>query len=216
MQAEKFCELLGQGAAALGVPVDIQEVEMLFVYFSELKRWSRKVNLIARETDDEVAVEKHFVDSLALLKVMDHRSDYLLDVGSGAGFPGLVCRIARPRLSVDLMEPRLKRVSFLRHIVRTCGTDGVEVFPQRLETGTEVEKEDTYTCITSRAVTDIAEFLGMCRRFNGKTRVICVKGPKFRQELDELTGMAVDWKLVALEEYRLPFSGSSRALLVFE
>jgi len=192
-------------------------LEKLFIYFQELKRWSQKVNLIARETSEDVIVEKHFIDSLALLMMLDERLDSLLDIGSGAGFPGLVCKIARPRLPVSLVEPRLKRVSFLRQVIRLCGLEDITVQDRRLEEQVALENESHFTCIVSRAVTDIPGFLAMCERFcaAGK-RVICMKGPRYREEVQAGHAGSSCWELSEMREYTLPYSQSSRVLLGFK
>jgi 16S rRNA (guanine527-N7)-methyltransferase len=184
MNKDDFAGFLEQGTQNLGCTVSPGGIERLHHYFGELRRWSARINLIAKETSDEVIVEKHFIDSLALLTMLDASSDILLDVGSGAGFPGLACKAARPELDIDLAEPRLKRVSFLRHVIRTCGLESIEVLPERLEEGVRIGREDEYSCVVSRAVADISLFLSMCGRFcRTGTRVVCMKGPKYVQEI---------------------------------
>lgn len=174
------------------------------------------MNLIARETADQVIVENHFIDSLALLMLLDDTRDCLLDIGSGAGFPGLVCKTARPMMVVSLVEPRLKRVSFLRHVIRSCELEGITVQPCRLEEQVALEDESRFNCIVSRAVSDIPQFLRMCERFcDSDRRVICMKGPNFREDVGTCLDENERWQLAGLCEYKLPYSGVSRALLSF-
>jgi len=211
-----FEEMLTRGARSLNVAPGEEPVAQLYRYFVELKRWSRKVNLISRESRDTAIVENHFIDSLALLSLMSKEQEWLLDVGSGAGFPGLVCKTAHPELSVSLLEPRLKRVSFLNHVVRTLGLKNTTVLALRLEDGLELPDEADYTCVVSRAVIHIGGFLSMCSRWcRPDCRVICMKGPRYKEELQEASGSMAGWKLAELKEYHLPFSHASRALLVF-
>jgi len=216
MEYHEFKGLIHEGIATYGIALNEPEVEKLHRYFQELKHWSKKINLIARETGDKAIVEKHFIDSLALLTLLDEQRDCLLDIGSGAGFPGLVCKIARPRMAVSLVEPRMKRVSFLKHVCRTCGINGITIQSCRLEEGVSLEDEKKFNCVVSRAVSDISKFLSICERFCeiGK-RVICMKGPKFREEIECISETDTIWKLVELSEYNLPFSHSSRALVSF-
>ncbi len=211
-----FTELLRRGSRGFGIDLDDAALKNLFFYFQELKRWSQKMNLIARDTADQVIVESHFIDSLALLMLLDEKQDYLLDIGSGAGFPGLVCKTVRPMLPVSLVEPRLKRVSFLRHVIRGCGLEGITVQPCRLEEGVALEEESRFNCIVSRAVSDIPDFLTMCERFRHRgTRVICMKGPGFREDGGGCLDENERWQLTGICEYQLPYSGASRALLSF-
>ena len=217
-QPFNFREQLQQGCDLLGIVLDAAAVERLFIYFTELVRWSRKINLIAKGTPEAEILEKHFLDSLTLLPLLDVPGSHLLDVGTGAGFPGLVCKAARPDLTVTLLEPRLKRVSFLRHIIRILNLSGVEVLACRVEDETLLPSTPVFTHITCRAVTDIAEFLGMVSRLCGPgTTVICMKGPKWQEELQALQKSSPAFALqhsLTLER-ELPFSAAKRALLTF-
>jgi 16S rRNA (guanine527-N7)-methyltransferase len=213
-----FHALLKAGCERLGLELGNDVVERLFVYFEELKRWSRKINLIARETREEDIIESHFLDSLTLLPLLDGHV-HLLDVGTGAGFPGLVCKAARPELTLTLVEPRLKRVSFLRHIVRTLDLDGVFIFDCRIENEALIPSDTPFTHITGRAVTDIGTFLGLVRRFAlSEPIIICMKGPKWQEELTAVAGeiQAGSLDLVRTVQMQLPFSGAQRTLLALK
>lgn len=212
-----FPDLLAEGAAALGVDLAPGAVLALNAYHAELQRWSGKVNLIARNSSEEQIAESHFLDSLTLPALLPSGAR-LLDIGTGAGFPGLVCKAVRPDLAVILVEPRLKRVSFLRHIVRTLKLEGVEILAGRIEDQRLLPSTADVTHITSRAVSDIAGFLAMTARFlRPGLRLICMKGPKWQDELraaeKQLSTLPV--LLEQVVERQLPYSGALRALLVF-
>ena len=215
-----FRFLLKGGCERLGIELERAAVERLFVYYEELKRWSRKINLIAKESTDEQIIENHFLDSLTLLPQLADRSRvHLLDVGTGAGFPGLICKAARPEITLTLVEPRLKRVSFLRHIARTLQLDDVSVLACRIEDEAALPSVTPFTHITNRAVTEVGAFLGLVGRFAASgPEIICMKGPKWRQELamiaDDL--QAESLKIVRTVELQLPFSGAGRCLLVLK
>lgn len=211
-----FQKHLVEGCTRLGLELGPGAVTRLTLYFVELKRWSAKVNLIARGTTDLEIVDKHFLDSLALVPHLMEKDAHLFDVGSGAGFPGLVCKAAFPDLTVTLVEPRLKRVSFLRHVARTLALDkGVSVVAGRVE---EVGPcaEHPYTHITSRAVTDLSTFLQLIDHlWLPGTRVLCMKGPKWSEELASCSE-EMRSHLEKTVEYQLPVSGASRVLLSFK
>jgi len=214
-----FREQLQQGCRALDIVLDAEAVERLFVYFTELTRWNKKINLIAKGTADAEILENHFLDSLTLLPLLSTcEHPHLLDVGSGAGLPGLVCKAARPEITVTLLEPRLKRVSFLRHVIRTLNLSAVQVLVARVEDESLLPSQPVFTHITSRAVSDIAEFLAMVSRLcDQQTMVICMKGPKWREELQamqQLTPVPALHHVLTCER-QLPFSNASRALLTF-
>ena len=215
-----FRFLLKRGCEQLGIKLERAAVERLFVYYEELKHWSRKINLIAKETADEQIIENHFLDSLTLLpQLADCGQVHLLDVGSGAGFPGLVCKAARPEITLTLVEPRLKRVSFLRHIARTLQLDDISVLACRIEDEAALPSATAFTHITSRAVTDVGAFLGLVGRLAvSGPAIICMKGPKWQQELAEAADELQTGKvqLVRTVELQLPFSGAERCLLVLK
>ena len=203
-------DLLVRGAAQLGLAVDTAGVERLLIYLAELMKWSRRVNLIARDTPEAQVVETHFLDSLTLLPFLDGAGGiHLLDVGSGAGFPGLALACVRPDARFTLCEPRQKRVSFLRHVVRTLGLANVEVVADRVEAQASAW-QGRFTHITSRAVAEPAAFLPLVRPLvTPATRVLLMLA---RAEglagIDRL--VSGPWRVDAERRFVLPFSGAPR------
>ena len=203
-------DLLVRGGAQLGLAMDVAGVERLLVYLAELMKWSRRVNLIARDTPEAQVVETHFLDSLTLLPFLDGAGEvHLLDVGSGAGFPGLALACMRPDGRFTLCEPRQKRVSFLRHVVRTLGLANVEVVADRVEAQASAW-QGRFTHITSRAVAEPAAFLPLVRPLvTPATRVLLMLA---RAEglagIDRL--VSGPWRVDAERRFVLPFSGAPR------
>lgn len=213
-----FQDKLNEGLTALDLSLDEKAVERLSRYFLELKKWSAKVNLIAKGTADEQIVENHFLDSLTLLPLLKDRQVHLLDVGTGAGFPGLVLKAACPDMRLTLVEPRLKRVSFLRLICRTLGLSEVNVLACRIEDEHHLPSATDFSHITSRAVTDVAGFLRMVARFsNPGLEVICMKGPRWQEELENAAEVVRELRFIQekVVTHVLPFSSAERTLLVF-
>lgn len=216
------CEtILREGLARLQFPLDDNAVAGLCRYQAELAKWSQKMNLIAKAPLAEV-METHFLDSLTLLPVLDAlpAAGPLLDIGSGAGFPGLALKIARPGLAVTLVEPRQKRVSFLRHVIRTLGLTGIEVIEERIEPGQITLRGEarSFPIITSRAFTAIAGFLDCCAALSTPGgAVICMKGRRAPEEIAEWQSLAPQspYTLTNTFETALPFSGIPRRLLLF-
>jgi 16S rRNA (guanine527-N7)-methyltransferase len=205
MQRKQFGDLIARGLEGFELALDNQRIDALYIY------------LVSKESSDEVIVEKHFIDSMSLLSLLDEQSDYLADIGSGAGLPGLVCKIAMPQVRVSLVEPRQRRVSFLRHIIRSCGLNWIDVQASRIEADVQLMHEAEFTAVVSRAVTDINQFLEMCARFNRPTcRIICMKGPRYKSELSKAAQQLKKWNLIDTKHYHLPFSQAVRALVVFQ
>lgn len=203
-------DLLVRGGAQLGLAMDAAGVERLLVYLAELMKWSRQVNLIARDTPEAQVVETHLLDSLTLLPFLDGAGAvHLLDVGSGAGFPGLALACVRPEARCTLCEPRQKRVSFLRHVVRTLGLANVEVVAERIEAHL-ADWPGRFTHITSRAVAEPAAFLPLVQPLvTPATRVLLMLA---RAEglagIDRL--VSGPWRVDAERRFVLPFSGAPR------
>ncbi len=221
MKAEfDFAGELAAACEQLQLPIPDQvAIEKLNRYFLELKKWSRKVNLIARGTADREILEKHFLDSLTLLPTLSGENLHLLDIGTGAGFPGLVCKTAMPELTVTLVEPRFKRVSFLRHIIRTLQLEQIAVLECRVEDKEKLPDDSGFSHITSRAVSEIKLFLSRCDRFAAAdTRVICMKGPKWKEELEvfQQSGSKKMFSFAGSTEYILPQSKSIRNVMLFD
>ncbi|MGX9728513.1 MAG: 16S rRNA (guanine(527)-N(7))-methyltransferase RsmG [Candidatus Electronema sp. VV] len=197
------------GLNRLGLSLDGPAMERLLLYCGELQKWNRKINLLARETTAAEMIEKHFLDSLALLPLLDRHGgpgENLLDVGSGAGFPGLVLAAAMPELRVTLLEPRQKRTAFLRHIIRTLELRNVQVREERLEQGQPLPEQ--FDFITSRAVAAPEIFLPLIEAAAGpETVVILMLAAEERQSWD-----AGRWQTVEQLKFALPFSGDPRLL----
>ncbi|MFZ5758701.1 MAG: 16S rRNA (guanine(527)-N(7))-methyltransferase RsmG [Thermodesulfobacteriota bacterium] len=216
MTGPQSSDLFRQGCAALGLSLETPAIARLDRYLSELRRWNTKMNLVADAPLQEM-IDCHFLDSLTLLPHLDPGSHpVLLDVGTGAGFPGLALKCAAPSLALTLVEPREKRVIFLRHIVRQLDLAGVEIVPRRLE------KKNTenilYPLITSRAVANVAEFLDLVAAWCPSSgTVICMKGPRADEEIAQwqTTASSSPFFLRNSISLGLPFSGSRRTLLFF-
>ncbi len=214
-----FSASLVTGLQSFGLSLPPEAVLRLDLYFKELLKWCKKINLIAKGTDPEQIVEIHFVDSLTILPLLTGVGSHLLDIGSGAGFPGLVCKAAWPELLVTLVEPRLKRASFLGHITRTLGFGGVNMLTCRIEDEALLPSDCPFSHITGRAITEIGPFLHMVERFAPTgARVICMKGPKWREEMDAAAEIVrrSPYRLSQVIEHVLPFSGAKRSLLLFD
>jgi len=141
---------------------------LLLQYLELLQRWNRKINLTAVRSEAD-CVTRHFGESLFVTSWM-HLHGRLLDVGSGAGFPGLALKIVCPELEVTLLEPVAKKRAFLKEVARTCGMKSVEVRGERLEGFVKLIPSPTYDVVTSRAVGHLKTLLPLavsCLRAGG-------------------------------------------------
>lgn len=148
-----FVDILLDGATTFGIKLAQNQVSSLATYYRELERWNQKINLTATSDPREVAI-KHFLDSLLFGQALEERAGVsLLDVGSGAGFPGLPLKILAPELHVTLLEPNEKKTSFLRHVVGTLDLRDVSVVSRNLrDYCRETEHHGLFSYVTTRAV----------------------------------------------------------------
>jgi 16S rRNA (guanine527-N7)-methyltransferase len=129
---EKEIILLGQAAQKLGIPLSDIQLDQFDTYQQEILKWNAKTNLISEKSAQEV-VSRHFLDSLTALQFIDNQRARIIDIGSGAGFPGIPLKIARPNLQLYLMESNRKKVSFLKHIIRLLNFSETVVLHERVE-----------------------------------------------------------------------------------
>ncbi len=132
MTQGQFIKDITSGAEAMGVPLTKEAAERLFVYCSELERWNRKVNLVSRQPGDWLRI--HFLDSLAPLGLgLVGEGARVVDLGAGAGFPGVPLQVARPDIAVALAEASGKKCAWLKHVVRVLGLPETRVLEGRFE-----------------------------------------------------------------------------------
>ena len=225
MQPAEVENFIALGLERMGLHLENQGevISLLAVYFQELKKWNRRINLVGRKQEDQVILENHFLDSLTLLPLLEQEqfeSEKLLDIGTGAGFPGLVLKTAMPHLSVVLVEQRQNRYYFLKHIVRTLQLDGVELLRVRLERNNQPQELRTqkFRIVTSRAFSNIEEFVGLSSGLlvaGGK--IICMKGPQGVKELTDFQRHDLSREFKAeLKKTQLPFSRAERILVILK
>lgn len=144
-------------APQFGVDLTDAQLEQFETYYAALVAWNQRVNLTAITDRDEVQV-RHFADSLAVLLATEAESDTsLIDIGAGAGFPGLPLKIARPEWHVTLLEATRKKTEFLDHIVDALGLTDVEVVWARAEeAGQDPASRGRFDLAVARAVADLA------------------------------------------------------------
>jgi len=147
------------GLRQLDLALSDQQLEQFIRYQQELLDWSARFNLTAI-TESEGVQMKHFLDSLTLLAARDRPRTRLLDIGSGAGFPGLALKIVRPEWEITLLEATGKKVTFLRHIIETLHLDSIEAVQGRAE---ELAHQSAYRAafdvVTGRAVASLSTLL---------------------------------------------------------
>jgi len=172
-------DTLKSGANELGVMLDNSMIDALWAYKNFLQEYNQKVNLTAI-TDDEGIVVKHFLDCLTVVPHVPHGR--VIDIGTGAGLPGLVLKIVRPDLNITLLDARAKKVKFLQEAINLLKLENITAIHGRAE---DVQKKiAAFDCAISRAVGQLETLAGWCLPFvkhGGK--FIAMKGPNYAEEL---------------------------------
>jgi 16S rRNA (guanine527-N7)-methyltransferase len=153
--------LLYQNAQHLGIELNEHQLAQFNVYKNELLQWNAKINLISEKSAQEI-VSRHFLDSLTALRFIDNHNARIIDIGSGAGFPGIPLKIACPDLQLYLLESNRKKVSFLKHIVRLLTLTTTFVLHDRAESlMKESTWKDFFDLVISRAAFKLPELLSL-------------------------------------------------------
>jgi 16S rRNA (guanine527-N7)-methyltransferase len=142
--------LLNDGAREIGISLTSQETSKFKLYLKELLVWNKRVNLTAITEEREVIV-KHFLDSLLVLGVFRISTQSIVDIGAGAGFPGIPVKIVKPDARLTLIDSVGKKIEFLKHLVSVLGLQGVEVIWGRVEDVVRQHRE-CFDLSVSRAV----------------------------------------------------------------
>lgn len=203
-----------EAALELGVEVTDYKLELLDRYYELLLEWNEKINLTAITTLEDVYL-KHFYDSLTLTKVIDFKKEEsFCDIGTGAGFPGIVIKIFFPQLKVTLVDALNKRINFLNIVVRELGLFDVTLVHARAEEYALSHREE-FDVVTARAVASLNILLEYCLPLAevGKW-FIAMKGKEevnYSHALDVMGG-----KIVCFEEFLLPIEESLRTIIKIE
>ena len=231
-------ELLRDGARALGLSLTAGHVRAFQTYYQELGAWNEKFNLTTVTRYEDVQV-KHFLDSLTCLLALPvpgvpcaaplpdgvplstaEMPLLCMDVGTGAGFPGLPLKIMRPALQMALLDSSQKKVAFLQHMVQCLGLPGVEpLWARAEEAGQDAHHRERYDVVLARAVADLAELaeycLPLCRKGG---RVIAQKGAHIEQELEAAAPAIhlLGGQLCQAKTIRLPGLKEPRSLVLIE
>ncbi len=178
--------LLKEKAEKYGVILDEKALERFDIYARLLVEWNEKINLTAITEPDEIVI-KHFVDSLTVFSAMNiPEGAKVIDVGTGAGFPGVAMLIARPDLDITLMDSTNKKLNVIRDILENIGLEANVVHKRAEEAGQSKDFREQYDFATARAVSNLRDLSEFCLPFVkvGGT-FISMKSAKADEEIEE-------------------------------
>lgn len=205
---------------AFGILLSERQREQFLRYYEMLVEWNGRMNLTAI-TEYQDVLKKHFVDSLSLTKVYDLRQNSsIIDVGTGAGFPGLALKIAFPGLKVTLLDSLNKRIQFLDAVIGELGIQGVETVHGRAEDFAKPGKlRESFDLCMSRAVANLSTLSEYCLPFVKKGGLfVAYKSEKAASEIEEAEKAIslLGGRIKERAEFTLPDSDIYRSLFVIE
>lgn len=195
--------LIVEGLNELGYENDFLLIEKLEIYLATLKKWNKVYNLTAINEDNEI-ITKHFLDSLSVNGFIQN-SQRILDVGTGAGFPGLILALFNPDKSFVLVDGVSKKISFLQEMIGKLNLKNVMAVHIKVE---EYKVTEQFDIIISRAFAEIKKMIKLTKHLikaNGK--FIAMKGPDVMNELDDLNLTFVNYDVM------VPFLQGTRKII---
>lgn len=204
-------------AKVYGVKLTERQAEQFQIYMEMLVEWNEKINLTSI-TDPDQVVEKHFLDSLTLLEACPPKEGaWVADVGTGAGFPGLALKIARPDIALTLLDGVNKKLNFLGEVCQALGLEAERVHKRAEEAGRDRSMRESFDLVTGRAVAALNVLSEYCLPLvKMKGYFAAMKGPGAAAELAEaqraleiLGGGAIQCK-----QTELPTAGERNIIVV--
>lgn len=213
MEKEEF---FNEMQKKLTIKLSVEQLEKFYSYMSLLLEWNEKMNLTAITEPNEIIL-KHFVDSLTILNEINNNSK-VVDVGTGAGFPGIPLSIANESLKITLVDSLNKRLIFLQEVIDKLELKNIEIVHSRAEDfGQNKKYRESFDIATSRAVANLStlsEYLIPLVKINGKC--ICMKASDVEEEINQAKNAinVLGGTIEKIEEFKLPESDIGRTIII--
>lgn len=217
MNFDDFKQELIRKISFLSIELSEKQVKQFYDYMNLLLEWNEKINLTAITEFHEIIL-KHFVDSATISQYVS-QEESLIDIGTGAGFPGIPLKIIRPDLKITLMDSLQKRINFLNEVINLLELENINCIHARAEElGKNKNYREKFDISTSRAVANMTVLLEYMVPFVKKGgKIICMKGSEISEEL-KISKRAI--KILGAEYYKtdfftLPESDIKRNIVIF-
>ena len=197
----------------LNITLSAYQLDKLEKFYKLLVEWNQKINL-TRIIDKEEVYLKHFYDSLTIAKVIDlNEVETLCDVGTGAGFPGIVLKIFYPHLKITLVDSLQKRVNYLNEVIKKLDLKDINAIHVRGE-----DHKEKYDVVTARAVANIEKLTTYTMHLLKKDGLLIALKGNIDEELNEevKNRLSKKYKIVKIEKFLLPIENSNRSIVVMK
>lgn len=218
MEKQEFVNKLYEKALKIDIKISEKELEKFYEYMKLLIEWNEKMNLTAIIEPNDVIL-KHFIDSITINKYIDEQSK-VMDIGTGAGFPGIPLKVLNEDVKMTLVDSLNKRVQFLKEVGKQLELTNIEYIHSRAEelAGSSLHRQQ-YDIVTSRAVarlTTLLEYMLPFVKIGG--RCICMKGPNIIEELEEARKaiQLLGGEIETTENMLLPDSNQERNIIIIK
>ena len=218
MEIKEFEEIFNTYIQELKIKIEKKYVEQFYNYMQLLLEWNEKINLTAI-TDPKEIIIKHFVDSLTISKYIPQGAT-LVDMGTGAGFPGIPLKIYRKDIKITLVDSLNKRIRFLNEVIEQLNLEDIETVHARAEEfGRNSKYREAFDIATSRAVANLStlsEYLVPLVRIKGKC--ICMKGPDIEEEIQngKKAIRVLGGNISKVDSFELPNTDIKRTILIVD
>ncbi len=196
-----------------GIKPTEKQLKQLEKFYELLIEWNQKINL-TRITSKEEVYLKHFYDSLTLNRVVDLKNtNNLCDIGTGAGFPGIVLKIIFPNIKITLIDSLQKRVNYLNIVIKELGLEKIEAIHTRGE-----DFKGNFDVVTSRAVANIEKLVNYTMHLVAKNGIFVAMKGDIANELTPEVEQKINkkYKIIKIEKFLLPLEESKRSLVVMK
>lgn len=214
MEQNKFNELMNLYAEKINIVFSEEQLLKFYKYMNLLIEWNEKINLTSIIEPKEIIL-KHFIDSLTINKYIKENQT-LVDVGTGAGFPGIPIKIYRPDVKVVLVDSLNKRINYLNEVVKELNLENIETVHSRIEDFAKNHREQ-YDIVTARAVANLStlsEYLIPLSKIEGNC--ICMKGSEIEEEINigKNAIKILGGEISKIDTFKLPKSDINRNIIV--
>ena len=206
-------ELFLEECKKMNIEITDSQLKQLDQFYHLMLEWNEKINL-TRITEEQDVYLKHFYDSLTLNKAVNLKEvQTLCDVGTGAGFPGIVLKIVFPNLKVTLIDSLLKRVNYLNEVIKTLNLKEIEAIHARGE-----DYKGQFDVVTSRAVANIEKLVDYTMHLVSKDGVFVAMKGNIEEELSSevKTRLEKKYEIKQMISFKLPIEDSNRNLIVMK